>query len=105
MLDNLVSNAWKFTSGEDVARIEFGASSTGDERIFFLRDNGAGFDMAHVDQVFGIFQRLHTATDFEGHGVGLAIVARLIGRHGGRVWAEGEVNKGASLYFTLDSSA
>lgn len=103
VLDNLLSNAWKFTSGKDVARIQFGASSTGDERVFFLRDNGAGFDMAHVDQLFGIFQRLHTVTDFEGTGVGLAIVARLVGRQGGRVWAEGEVNKGASLYFTLDS--
>ena len=103
VLDNLLDNAWKFTSKKDGARIEFGASFTGNERVYFLHDNGAGFDMAYIDKLFGIFQRLHTATDFEGNGVGLATVVRLVGRQGGRVWAEGEVNKGASFYFTLDS--
>jgi CHASE3 domain sensor protein len=103
VLDNLLNNAWKFTSKKDGARIEFGASSMGNERVYFLRDNGAGFDMAYVDKLFGIFQRLHAATDFEGNGVGLATVVRLVGRHGGRVWAEGEANKGATFYFTIDS--
>ena len=104
VLTNLLGNAWKFTAGKKHGvTIEFGVMSQDQERIYFVRDNGAGFDMAYSDKLFGIFQRLHTATEFEGNGVGLATVARLVRRHGGRAWAEGEVNAGASVYFTLES--
>ena len=101
VLDNLLGNAWKFTGRRDDARIEFGATSNDGHRVYFVRDNGAGFDMAFVNKLFGVFQRLHAATDFEGSGVGLATVQRVVGRHGGRVWADGEVNRGATFYFTL----
>ncbi|MBT5897877.1 MAG: PAS domain S-box protein [Rhodospirillaceae bacterium] len=101
VLDNLINNAWKFTGNNPTAHIEFGCYEDGDETIFFVRDDGAGFDMAYGDKLFGIFQRLHSMTEFEGTGVGLATVARLVGRHGGRVWAEGRVNEGATFFFTL----
>jgi light-regulated signal transduction histidine kinase (bacteriophytochrome) len=101
VLDNLLGNAWKFTGNVESAHIEFGRHWEDDVAVYFVRDNGAGFDMAFADKLFGIFQRLHSTTEFEGTGVGLATVARLVRRHGGRVWAEGRVNEGATLYFTL----
>ncbi len=101
ILSNLLNNAWKFTGRNAHARIEFGAVDNGNETVFFVRDNGVGFDMAHRDKLFGTFQRLHPAGEFEGTGIGLATVRRAVVRHGGRAWGEGEVNKGATFYFTL----
>ena len=100
-LQNLLDNAWKFTSRSPVARIEFGASTAMGEPAYFVRDNGAGFNMAYVDRLFGPFQRLHPATDFPGSGIGLATVQRIIHRHGGRIWAEGFEGQGATFHFTL----
>jgi PAS domain S-box-containing protein len=99
-LDNLLRNSWKFSSKRPDARIEFGKVD-GQEHAFFVRDNGAGFDMAYSKRLFGVFQRLHAASEFPGTGVGLATVQRIITRHGGRAWATAAVNQGASVYFTL----
>jgi light-regulated signal transduction histidine kinase (bacteriophytochrome) len=98
----LLNNAWKFTSRQEMAHIEFGVKdSPQDGRVYYVRDNGAGFDMAYVNKLFGAFQRLHTNSEFPGIGIGLAIVQRIVNRHGGRVWAEGTVDGGATFYFTL----
>jgi len=104
VLENLLQNAWKFTRKKTEATIEFNTSRTDEGAVYCLRDNGAGFDMAYVDKLFSPFRRLHAATDFEGTGIGLATVARVIRRHGGRIWAEGKVNQGAAFYFTLGSN-
>jgi len=105
ILVNLLGNAWKFTSRHETARIEVGVTDTDGERAFFVRDDGAGFDMHEAEHLFGAFQRFHTADQFEGDGIGLATVQRLVARHGGRVWAEAEVEKGAMFYFTLPAPA
>lgn len=104
VVENLIENAWKFTADEAETRIEFGVADDDGERTFFVRDNGAGFDMEYVDQLFGAFQRLHSRGDYPGSGIGLATVKRIVHRHGGRVRAEGEVGRGATFYFTLDAA-
>jgi signal transduction histidine kinase len=104
-LENLLGNAWKFTAREVEARIEFGADRKPGpglpSPVYYVRDNGAGFDQTYADKLFGAFQRLHGQDEFEGTGIGLATVARIVHRHGGRVWAEGTVGEGATFYFTL----
>ncbi|MFO0751168.1 MAG: ATP-binding protein, partial [Myxococcota bacterium] len=101
VLENLLGNAWKFTARRARASIEVGAEPGSGTPTFFVRDNGAGFDPRYADQLFQAFRRLHSSADFEGNGIGLAIVQRIVRRHGGRVWAESRPGQGATFYFTL----
>ena len=101
VMQNLLGNAWKYTGKKAAAEIEFGVASVGGKAACFVRDNGAGFDMALASRLFGAFQRLHEEKEFSGHGIGLATVQRIIQRHGGRVWAEAEPDKGATFWFTV----
>lgn len=104
-LTNLLENAWKYTSKNQHARIEFGQKQIDQERVFYVRDNGVGFEMKYAGKLFGPFQRLHAAHEFPGSGIGLATVARIVHRHGGRVWADAAPTQGATFYFTLTASA
>jgi light-regulated signal transduction histidine kinase (bacteriophytochrome) len=105
LMDNLMGNAWKYSSKKDTARIEFGWFDDRGTSTCFVRDNGAGFDMAKSEALFTPFRRLHEATEFPGTGIGLATVHRVIDRHGGRIWAEGAPELGATFYFVIPSDA
>lgn len=103
-LNNLLDNALKFSSRRSHAVIEFGQVEQEGRKVFFVRDNGVGFDMAYSHKLFGMFRRLHKSSEFPGTGIGLASVQRIINRHGGLIWAEAKVNQGATFYFTLKES-
>ena len=100
-LTNLLDNAWKFTAKHPSARIEFGRTAIAEGNAFYVRDDGAGFDMSHTQKLFGVFQRMHRDSEFPGTGVGLATAQRIIHRHGGTMWVEAQVERGATFYFTL----
>ncbi len=101
LVENLLGNAWKFTARSGAARIEFGVGRQQAQRVFFMRDNGVGFDSAFAHKLFQPFERLHGMEDYPGSGVGLATAKRIVARHGGRIWAEGSPGSGATFYFTL----
>jgi signal transduction histidine kinase len=105
ILSNLIGNAWKFTGKRAEAHIEIGAGVADGQHAFFVRDDGAGFDARAAHHLFAPFQRFHAASEFEGTGIGLATVQRLVARHGGRIWAEAEVGDGATFWFTLPGSS
>ena len=100
-LENLIGNAWKFTRKRPSTRIEIGCTNDGERTVYFVRDNGVGFDMAYADKLFSGFQRLHSPADYEGTGIGLTTVKRIIDRHGGTIWAESIIEQGATFYFTF----
>jgi light-regulated signal transduction histidine kinase (bacteriophytochrome) len=101
VLENLFNNAWKYSRNNNFTRIFFGSRVIDDQTTYYLKDNGAGFDMKYADKLFIAFQRLHSEAEFEGNGIGLATVKRVILKHRGKVWAEGEIDQGATFYFTL----
>ncbi|MCK5660292.1 MAG: hypothetical protein KAH86_02960 [Methanosarcinales archaeon] len=101
MFENLISNACKFTSHESIARVEFGTTHINDENAYYVYDNGVGFDMKYADKLFGVYQRLHTKSEFPGTGIGLAVVQRIIHKHGGHIWAKSELGEGTTFYFTI----
>jgi light-regulated signal transduction histidine kinase (bacteriophytochrome) len=105
VLDNLLGNAWKFTGRRDGARIELGSSMTDGKRAYFVRDNGAGFDMVYAGKLFAPFQRMHTQQQFDGTGIGLATVKRIIERHRGRIWIDSAVERGTTVYFIVGGPA
>jgi len=102
VLENLLGNAWKYTGKQTKAVIEVGCTKKGKTKVYFIRDNGVGFDMAYADKLFAPFQRLHTDDEFTGTGIGLATVRRIIHRHSGKIWTEGQTGKGATFYFSLN---
>ena len=104
IITNLIGNAWKYTGKNSAAKIEFGQTSQNNRAVYFVKDNGIGFDMQYIDKIFGAFQRLVDQSEYPGTGIGLATVARAIGRHGGKIWAEAEPGKGATFYFTMSHS-
>jgi light-regulated signal transduction histidine kinase (bacteriophytochrome) len=104
LMENLLGNAWKFSAGQAITRISFGQETDADGNpVYYVKDKGAGFDMAHADKLFAPFQRMHSPSQFEGSGIGLATVRRIVSRHGGRIWAEAAIGEGACFYFTLGS--